>query len=173
MHFIFVTTIFFDTDIHGTDVCWMKFLNAEKIYKSDMIILSGDLTGKAEIPTAHNSNQTYRAVFLEQQSITHADEELLDMIKKIKSRSYYPYFATLDELEGIFNSPKHVQQIFIKKVLTPTVLTSGKTAALQLLWQQSRQPCRPSQIFQPGSCHPSLTRRCAGMMKLRRSSARP
>ena len=42
--------IFFVTDIHGSNMCYRKFLNALKIYKADVGILLGDLTGKMLIP---------------------------------------------------------------------------------------------------------------------------
>ena len=47
--------IFFATDIHGSEVCWRKFLNAAAFYKADLVVLGGDVTGKAMVPiTAHN-----------------------------------------------------------------------------------------------------------------------
>ena len=42
--------VFFATDIHGSDVCWRKFLNSGKHYDADAIVLGGDMTGKALIP---------------------------------------------------------------------------------------------------------------------------
>ncbi len=46
--------IFFATDIHGSEVCWRKFLNAAAFYQADLVVLGGDVTGKVMIPiTAH------------------------------------------------------------------------------------------------------------------------
>src|SRR5580658_4485313 len=42
--------IFFATDIHGSEICWKKFLNAAAFYKADMVVLGGDVTGKAMVP---------------------------------------------------------------------------------------------------------------------------
>ncbi len=42
--------IFFVTDVHGSNVCYRKFLNALKVYNVDVGILLGDLTGKMLIP---------------------------------------------------------------------------------------------------------------------------
>ena len=42
-----MTKLFFATDIHGSDICWNKFLNAGKFYEVDVLILGGDMTGKA------------------------------------------------------------------------------------------------------------------------------
>ena len=42
--------IFFATDIHGSEVCWKKFLNSAAFYKADLVILGGDVTGKVMVP---------------------------------------------------------------------------------------------------------------------------
>ena len=46
--------IFFATDVHGSETCWRKFLNSGKHYKADVIILGGDMTGKALVPIIHD-----------------------------------------------------------------------------------------------------------------------
>lgn len=40
------TNIYYATDLHGSDTCWKKFVNAGKYYDVDVLILGGDLTGK-------------------------------------------------------------------------------------------------------------------------------
>ena len=42
--------VFFATDIHGSEVCWRKFLNAGAFHKADVLIMGGDMTGKAMVP---------------------------------------------------------------------------------------------------------------------------
>jgi uncharacterized protein len=42
--------IYFATDIHGSEVCFRKFLAAPKVYEADVIILGGDFAGKAIVP---------------------------------------------------------------------------------------------------------------------------
>lgn len=55
--------IFFAADVHGSDVCFRKFLNAVKIYKVDVAILGGDLTGKLVIPVVRIGEKHYEADF--------------------------------------------------------------------------------------------------------------
>ena len=40
------TKIYFVTDIHGSERCFRKFLNAGPLYKADVMIMGGDLAGK-------------------------------------------------------------------------------------------------------------------------------
>ena len=38
--------IFFATDVHGSEVCFRKFVNAATAYSADAIVMGGDITGK-------------------------------------------------------------------------------------------------------------------------------
>ena len=42
--------MFFATDIHGSEICWRKFLNAAAFYRADLVVLGGDVTGKVMVP---------------------------------------------------------------------------------------------------------------------------
>jgi Icc-related predicted phosphoesterase len=112
-----VTKLFFATDIHGSDICWTKFLNAGKFYEVDVLILGGDMTGKAVVPVVHQGGSKYRVSLLEQEfSITNEDE-LKDMLKRIRSRGYYPYVTNPDEISELEKSPARVDEIFKQEVL--------------------------------------------------------
>src|SRR3954469_25492422 len=43
-------TIFYVADIHGSDVCFRKWLNAAAFYGADVLIIGGDFTGKVLLP---------------------------------------------------------------------------------------------------------------------------
>jgi uncharacterized protein len=112
-----VTKIFFATDIHGSDICWNKFLNAGKFYEADQLILGGDMTGKAVVPVIHQGGENYRVTLLEQVFDITNEAELMDMKKKIRSRGYYPYMTNPDEIAELDKDPKRVDQIFLQEVL--------------------------------------------------------
>ena len=112
-----MTTLFFATDIHGSDICWSKFLNAGKFYGADVLILGGDMTGKAVVPFVHQGGNNYRVTLLEQEFNTTSDEELQDMIKRVRSRGYYPYLTNPDEIRELDQKPERVSQIFRDEVL--------------------------------------------------------
>ena len=59
------TTIFYATDIHGSSVCFKKFVNAPKFYATkgqriDVLIMGGDVTGKLIVPVIRE-NSGYRS----------------------------------------------------------------------------------------------------------------
>jgi Icc-related predicted phosphoesterase len=112
-----MTTIFFATDVHGSDVCWKKFINAGKFYGADVLILGGDMTGKAIVPIIELGRGKFRAVLLEQEFLLDGEEEAEEMIKKIKSRGYYPYRLSPDELSELNQSPDKVHDLFLQEAL--------------------------------------------------------
>jgi Icc-related predicted phosphoesterase len=112
-----MTTIFFATDVHGSDVCWKKFINAGKFYGADVLILGGDMTGKAIVPIIDLGGGKFRAVLLEQEFFLDGQTETDEMIKKIKSRGYYPYKLTPDQLSELNKSPDKVHELFLQEAL--------------------------------------------------------
>ncbi len=112
-----MTKLFFATDIHGSDICWNKFLNAGKFYEVDVLILGGDMTGKAVVPFIHQGGENYKVTLLEQEfPITNADE-LTEMKKRVRSRGYYPYLTNPDEMTELEKNPNRVSEIFNAEVL--------------------------------------------------------
>lgn len=112
-----MTKLFFATDIHGSDICWSKFLNAGKFYEADVLILGGDMTGKAVVPFIHQGGKNYRVTLLEQLFEITNDDKLQDMVKRVRSRGYYPYLTNPDEIAELEKDPEKVHQIFLQEVL--------------------------------------------------------
>ena len=126
-----MTTIFFATDIHGSDVCWIKFLNAGKFYGADILILGGDMTGKAIVPIIQEGPQKFRSVLLEQEFILEGEEQYQEMVKRIKSRGYYPYRTNPDEIAELSKTPEKVNELFLTEALK-TVAQWMETAERKL-----------------------------------------
>jgi Icc-related predicted phosphoesterase len=112
-----VTTIFFATDVHGSDICWKKFISAGKFYKAEALILGGDMTGKAIVPIIHQGGETWKAVLLQQDFMLHGQAEVDAMAQKITSRGYYPYRTTPDEIAELGAHPDRIDKIFAAEVL--------------------------------------------------------
>jgi Icc-related predicted phosphoesterase len=68
------TTVFFATDLHGSEVCFRKFIAAATFYGADVLILGGDLTGKFVVPIVEQDGAYRTELFGKKQSL--AAEEL-------------------------------------------------------------------------------------------------
>lgn len=55
------TTVFFATDVHGSERTWRKFLNAARFYEADVLVMGGDVMGKLAIPIIREVDGRHRA----------------------------------------------------------------------------------------------------------------
>lgn len=97
------TRIYYCCDIHASNVCFKKALNVAKygLYKADVIIVGGDLTGKRIIPLARQSNGDYTCEFLEKTHVLKSPEELTEIRKLIEDSGFYPYVTEISEVEEL------------------------------------------------------------------------
>jgi Icc-related predicted phosphoesterase len=89
--------IFFATDIHGSDRCFRKFLNAARHYQADHIIIGGDLTGKVVVPIERQSSG-YAADYGDRHYADMSEDECRELKKLIRDHGSYYVVATHDEL---------------------------------------------------------------------------
>jgi Icc-related predicted phosphoesterase len=108
--------IFFATDIHGSDVCWRKFLNAGAFHKADVLVMGGDMTGKAMVPIVANGG-TWELTLQEQRQVLTSEEELVAMEKRISDRGYYPVRLSRDEVDAWGTDPNLVDRRFKQEML--------------------------------------------------------
>jgi Icc-related predicted phosphoesterase len=90
--------IFFATDVHGSDVCWRKFLNAGAFHKADVLVMGGDMTGKAMVPIVANGG-SWETTIQDQRYVLSTDAELTAM-ERISDRGYYPVRRSRDEIDA-------------------------------------------------------------------------
>ena len=91
--------LFYATDVHGSDRCFTKFVNAAAFYGADAILLGGDLTGKAMVPLVR-TNGVHRGVFLGE-DVAEEGEALVELEKKIANAGYYSFRCDPDEEEAL------------------------------------------------------------------------
>ena len=109
--------LFFATDVHGSEICWKKFINAGKFYGVEVLVLGGDMTGKAIVPIVAQGNDQYKVTLLEQETMLAGREEVEKMVVTIQNRGYYPYVTTPDEVAEISSTPGRSDALFIEQVL--------------------------------------------------------
>jgi Icc-related predicted phosphoesterase len=51
--------LFYAADIHGSDRCFRKFLNAARVYEVDALVFGGDITGKIVVPIVRLARDRY------------------------------------------------------------------------------------------------------------------
>lgn len=110
---------FFASDIHGSEICFKKFINAGKYYGVDAIILGGDIVGKMVVPIVARRDGSYIAEFLGEKKVVKAnDSEGLDKLRwAIKNNGFYPYDLDEEEFDRIKNDDQRKAAIFEEAII--------------------------------------------------------
>ena len=94
------TKVFFATDVHGSGKCFRKFINAGPIYRADVLVLGGDVAGKAIQSIVQAPGGRWHCTFIGSDYDLDAGPELEALERLITDHGYYPYRAQPGELEA-------------------------------------------------------------------------
>jgi Icc-related predicted phosphoesterase len=81
--------IYYASDVHGSELCWKKFLNAARHYEAGVLIMGGDLTGKAMVPIVR-SNGTAVAEVVGERRTARSEDERAALEAAIRANGFYP-----------------------------------------------------------------------------------
>jgi Icc-related predicted phosphoesterase len=109
--------LFFATDIHGSETCWRKFLNSGKHYGADVLVLGGDMTGKALLPIVDDGDGRWHATLLENHHQLDGEQEVAAFEKAVRRRGYYPFRTTREELREYEEDPDRADRFFHEQML--------------------------------------------------------
>lgn len=104
--------VFFVTDLHGSELCFRKFISAVSVYNADVAIALGDLAGKMVVPIFDNGSGTYTCNFLAQDIKMNNKSELEAQINKINAIGFYPYLTDKKEADHLRENQNEVMDIF-------------------------------------------------------------
>jgi Icc-related predicted phosphoesterase len=92
--------IVFATDIHGSEQCFRKFLNAARIYRADVMILGGDITGKVLVPIVQAGGR-WTAFIAGKETVAETAEEVRQLRQLIRLSGQYAITVSPDEKAGL------------------------------------------------------------------------
>jgi Icc-related predicted phosphoesterase len=92
------TRVFFATDLHGSERCFRKWLNAAAVYEAQVLVLGGDLTGKVLVPLVADSARDAA--------------ELESELARIRITGRYPIVVTAAEQAEIEADPAALDSRF-------------------------------------------------------------
>lgn len=104
--------IFFATDVHGSNVCWKKFVNAGKFYGANVLILGGDVTGKMVVPIAEQDDGSYLSSFAGKDVRLAGEQEVQEFERRVADMGFYPKAMTEAEFQELRASPKRQEELF-------------------------------------------------------------
>ena len=89
---------------------WRKFLNAAAFYGADVLIMGGDIAGKAVLPIVRRNSQYFVPGFAGERAFT--EDELPTLERRIRDLGQYPYRMTEDELAAVRHDQGAVDALF-------------------------------------------------------------
>ena len=104
--------LFFATDVHGSEVCWRKFINSAKHYEVDVLILGGDMTGKAIVPIVEIGSDHWQFHMQDQQHELQGADELAKAERQIRDHGYYPVPMTHEQVQEYSAVPEKLDEVF-------------------------------------------------------------
>jgi Icc-related predicted phosphoesterase len=111
------TRIYFATDIHGSETCWRKFLNSGKHYEAKVMVLGGDMTGKALVPIVRDGKDHWHATLLENRREFDGEDEVKEFEESVMRRGYYPFRTDPDQMSELEESEELRDELFHKEML--------------------------------------------------------
>jgi Icc-related predicted phosphoesterase len=107
-----ITRILYGSDFHGSEAVFRKFLASGIQYKANVLMVGGDVTGKAMVPIKHQGNGLYEASLFgaERKAATPAELEALK--KAISQVGFYPIVLEQDEAEALEADPEKLNTRF-------------------------------------------------------------
>jgi uncharacterized protein len=109
--------LFFATDVHGSETCWRKFLNSGKHYDADVIVLGGDMTGKALVPIVHDGGEQWHATLLENRHELNGEEDVAKFEQAVSRRGYYPFRTTPEQVHELSQDEARANDLFHELML--------------------------------------------------------
>jgi Icc-related predicted phosphoesterase len=142
-------TIFYVADIHGSDVCFRKWLNAAGFYGADVLVIGGDLTGKVLLPIypVDGPGSGWTTTWKEREQRLETRHEVDELVRAARNEGTYGYLTTREEVAEIRASVERERAVFSRL----------KLAALEgwLALAAERLAGRPVQAFiMPGNDDP-------------------
>ncbi|HEY4830873.1 MAG TPA: hypothetical protein VIH85_29160 [Solirubrobacteraceae bacterium] len=110
-------SLYYASDVHGSDQCWRKFLGAGRFYGVDALIMGGDLTGKAIVPIERNGSGSFSTTFLGEVRSGKSEHELDELVEAIRYNGMYPWMASAEEIAA------HSEDLGAQDALFDAVIT--------------------------------------------------
>ena len=107
------------SDLHAANRTYRKLLNAMKmnVYEAQVVLIVGDLTGKAIVPILAQGNGHYAATFLDKEYHVETAAELQQLENSISDIGYYPYLTNQEEVEALHADKAKMNELFRQKMI--------------------------------------------------------
>lgn len=109
--------LYYASDVHGSDLCWRKFLNAGRHYDCAALVMGGDLCGKGMVPIEQRDDDTWAAILLGEERIADDDDGLAALERAVRMNGFYPVRVSAAEHARMRTEPAAAEEAFAKAMI--------------------------------------------------------
>jgi uncharacterized protein len=132
------TRIFFVADLHGSAVCWRKFINAAKVYRADVLLVGGDIAAKTLTPILDEHGAWTTTVDGARRTASSLpDLERLE--EALRDSATIPFRTTAREWEELRATPGALDRVFER--------LASVELARWLAWARGRVGSDPTRLL--------------------------
>lgn len=106
--------MFFTTDIHGSERCFRKFLNAAEVYEAQTLVIGGDLTGKRLCPVIAQPGGRHTTEWAGRPVVLETDREIEEFTANAANAGLYAFRCDADEAAELGADPARVEVRFVE-----------------------------------------------------------
>jgi uncharacterized protein len=132
------TRLFFVADLHGSAICWRKFINAARAYRADVLIVGGDLSAKTVTPVVSENGEWVAVADGARRTAPGGDVEKLEAA--LRDGATIPFRTTPAEWEELrTQAPARLDQVFER--------LAGEELGRWLAWASERLGADPTRLL--------------------------
>jgi Icc-related predicted phosphoesterase len=105
--------LFFATDVHGSERCFRKWLNAAEGYGADLLVMGGDITGKVVVPV-HRANGGFVARWRDADLRLDGADALTGFEREVADAGAYTWLCEPDEATATFADDEATERLFAR-----------------------------------------------------------
>src|SRR5260370_42053636 len=99
-------TVYYASDIHGSELLWRKFLNAGPFYKANILIMGGGGPGKGIVPIVEQPDGTHLATFMGRRMTLTTEDQIAALESDVRFNGTYPYRCRPEHAASARNRPQ-------------------------------------------------------------------
>src|SRR5207302_7844030 len=106
--------IFFVSDLHGSEVCFRKFINSADAYHPDLLIYGGDILGKILVPIFEEGRGSYHWYPNGEKKIRFPADDLPEVERQVADQGRYTMTVTPDGWNELRNTPGKLEAMTLE-----------------------------------------------------------
>jgi Icc-related predicted phosphoesterase len=143
--------LFYASDIHGSDRCFRKWVNAARVYQVDALVFGGDVAGKIVVPIVRFSDDRHVVELHGRTLELAAGEELEAVRSQIRASGRYDAVLDPDQKRRFDQSPE-----LVASELFPAAMRDSVRSWLELAEERLEAAGVPAFVMLGNDDYPEL-----------------